>query len=325
MLRSKNYGLIEWLTTGDSNFAEGESQTAGQTPQEIPQEQKCNYCGRTLAPQILTCPGCGTRRIPPIIEDFAAPTAAPTLNARKATLILLAFLIAQFCLAALGGAIFAIVGGATSGSWDSNNTAEFNKVFLAPVVTLGFIGGGLVMISLSWALAGKALGDTSEVGAAWALGDWKAIVKGLALGVLVALIYLLVAIILHPHGNQGSVGPLTKISMTKGLPQILWIFMALFLAPPLEEMLFRGVLYGGYRKSLGATRAAWLTTSIFVLMHITEFIYFLPALVGIAGMALLALRMRLRHSAIGPAVAVHFGYNFILVLAVICSTWFGNI
>ena len=126
-------------------------------------------------------------------------------------------------------------------------------------MTLGFIGGGLVMISISWALAAKALGDTSEVGAAWTVGDWKGIVKGLGLGVFVASIYLFAAIILHPHGNQGSVGPLTKISMTKGLPQILWIIMALFLAPPLEEMLFRGVLYGGYRKSLGATPAAWLT------------------------------------------------------------------
>jgi uncharacterized protein len=100
--------------------------------------------------------------------------------------------------------------------------------------------------------------------------------------------------------------------------------MALLLAPPVEEMLFRGVLYGGYRKSLGATGATWLTTSIFALMHIGEVIYFLPALLVIAGVALLALRMRLRHSAIGPAVAVHFGYNFILALAVICSTWFGN-
>jgi len=317
--------LIEELTAGDSNFAEGEGHTAGETPHEITKEQKCNYCGRTVDPQTLTCPGCGTRRIPPIIEDLTAPpTAAPVLNARKATLILLAFLIAQFCFAVLGGAIFAIAGGAARGTWGSNDMEQFNKVFLAPAVMLGFIGGGLVMILLSWALVAKALGDTSEVGAAWALGDWKAIVKGLGLGVSVAAIYLLAAIILHPHGDKESVGPLTQMSMTRGLPQLLWIIMALFLAPPLEEMLFRGVLYGGYRKSLGATGAAWLTTSIFALMHIAEVISFLPALLGIAGMALLALRMRLRHSAIGPAIAVHFGYNFILVLAVICSTSFGN-
>ncbi len=311
------------LTAGDSNFAEGERPDAEQTPFKIPLEQKCSYCGRTLDPQTLTCPSCGARRIPPIIEDFAASSvAAPVLNARKATVILVAFLVGQFCFAALGGAIFAIAGGTARKNWGGNNLGEFNKAFLAPAVMLGFIGGGLAMIGLSWALVEEALGDTSEVGAAWALGGWKAIAKGFGLGVSIASIYLFAAIIVHPHGNEESVGPLTKMSMTKGLPQTLWVIMALLLAPAFEEMLFRGVLYGGYRKSFGATRAAWLTTAIFALLHIAEVIYFLPALLGIAGMALLALRMRLRHSAIGPAIAVHFGYNSIVALAVILSTWF---
>jgi membrane protease YdiL (CAAX protease family) len=97
---------------------------------------------------------------------------------------------------------------------------------------------------------------------------------------------------------------------------------ALFLAPPLEEMLFRGVMYGGYRQSLGPTRSAWLTTTIFALLHVTEVIHFFPALLAIVGMALLALRMRLRYSAIGPAVAVHFGYNTVIALGVVYSTWF---
>jgi membrane protease YdiL (CAAX protease family) len=168
------------------------------------------------------------------------------------------------------------------------------------------------------------LEDTSEVGAAWTVGNWKGILKGLGLGISVALLYLVAAIIIQPHGNEESVGPLTRMSMTKGLPQILWFLMALFLAPPLEEMLFRGVLYGGYRKSLGAARAAWLTTGIFALLHVTEVIYFPVALIAIISMALLALRMRLSHSAIGPAVAVHFGYNAVISLSAICSTWFGE-
>lgn len=259
------------------------------------------------------------------MEDVATPTGATSasaLNARKATVILLVFLIGQFCFAALGAAIFAIAGAAGRGIPHSENTAEFNTAFLAPVVMLGFIGGGLAMIWLSWAIVRNALCDTSEVGAAWIIGNWKGITKGLGLGISIALVYLLAAILIHPHGNEESVGPLTRMSMTKGLPQILWIIMAFFLAPPLEEMLFRGVLYGGYRKSLGAARAAWLTTAIFALLHVTEVIYFPPALLAIVSMALLALRMRLRYAAIGPAIAVHFGYNAVISLGVICSTWF---
>ena len=321
--RCRNFGFIGRLTTGDSNFGGGEKPTTGETPPEIPAEQKCIYCGQALDPQSMSCPSCGTDRIPPIIENVTTSAGAPrasSLNARKATLILLAFLGAQFCFATLGGAIFAIAGGA-HGISPSENISEFNKAFLAPAVMLGFIGGGLAMIWLSWALVQNALDDTSEVGAAWTVGSWKAIAKGLGLGASIALIYFLAAILIQPHGNEESVGPLTRMSLTKGLPQVLWIIMAVFLAPPLEEMLFRGVLYGGYRKSLGAARAAWLTTAIFALLHVAEVIHFPLALLAIIGMALLALRMRLRHSAIGPAIAVHLGYNAVISLGVICSTW----
>lgn len=44
-------------------------------------------------------------------------------------------------------------------------------------------------------------------------------------------------------------------------------------------------------------------------MHTTELIHFLPAALGILGLALAALYMRLRTCAIGPAIAVHVAYN----------------
>ena len=57
------------------------------------------------------------------------------------------------------------------------------------------------------------------------------------------------------------------------------------------------------------------------MLHVTEVIHFFPALLAIVAMALLALRMRLRYSAIGPAVAVHFGYNAVIALGVVYAAW----
>ena len=96
---------------------------------------------------------------------------------------------------------------------------------------------------------------------------------------------------------------------------------ALLLAPPIEELLFRGVLYGGYRRSLGAPAAAALTTSIFVILHVSEIVYYPPAALGIASLALVALWFRLRSAAIGPAIAVHFGYNLVIALVAAGATW----
>jgi len=55
-------------------------------------------------------------------------------------------------------------------------------------------------------------------------------------------------------------------------------------------------------------------------MHITEMIYFWPSAIGITGLALAALWMRLRSGAIGPAVAVHFGYNAVIAVGVFTFT-----
>jgi membrane protease YdiL (CAAX protease family) len=85
-------------------------------------------------------------------------------------------------------------------------------------------------------------------------------------------------------------------------------------------MLFRGVMYGGYRRSFGPRRAAVLITLIFCAMHVTEVIHFPIALFGIGAMACAALWMRLRGGAIGPAVAVHLSYNSIIAfLQVVAS------
>ena len=96
--------------------------------------------------------------------------------------------------------------------------------------------------------------------------------------------------------------------------QILWLIMVLVFAPFIEELLFRGVMYGGYRSSLGPVRAAILSTLIFWILHITEMIYFWPSMLGIGGLAMVALFFRLRSAAIGPAVAVHLGYNGLLAI-----------
>jgi len=118
-----------------------------------------------------------------------------------------------------------------------------------------------------------------------------------------------------------SVGPLTRMAMTPGLAQWLWLAMALILAPPIEELLFRGVLYGGYCKAIGAKGAAILTTCIFGVLHITEVIYSVLAALGILALAVAALWMRLRSGAIGPAVACHFAYNAVVAGSMLYLTW----
>lgn len=295
--------------------------------------KRCDYCGQETGDELALCPGCGTalpeslpeiQPVPPLIWSGNPPPviALPKrLGARAATYILLGYLGAQVAagigVAVVGGAITLLQGGSTH---DPEFAARLTQRMMAPIAVLSLVGSGITVLFMSLRLVRERLRDRSSVGAAWAVGTAGELAQGLVLGLLVAVGYAAFAALFGPHAPDAKMGPLAKMSVTPGWPQLLWIVAALVLAPPVEELLFRGVLYGGYRQSFGPIWAALLTTAIFVLLHLTETIYFLPSILGITALALTALWIRLRFAAVGPAVAVHVGYNAVIAAAVLTYT-----
>jgi membrane protease YdiL (CAAX protease family) len=183
---------------------------------------------------------------------------------------------------------------------------------------------GMAVLAASLSRFGANLKDRSSTGAAWVMGSLKDIVTGLGLGVMCVIVFFAVASVPFFHPRNLTPGPLTKMAMTPGIPQITWVILATLLAPPIEEMLFRGVMYGGYRRSFGPRRAAILVTLIFCAMHLTEVFHSPIALFGIGSMASAALWMRLRAGAIGPAVAVHFSYNTVISIVQVIGSLAGS-
>jgi membrane protease YdiL (CAAX protease family) len=109
-------------------------------------------------------------------------------------------------------------------------------------------------------------------------------------------------------------GALRRMALEPGLKRILWVAIGAFFSPVLEEILFRGVLYGGYRKSFGGAWAAVLTTVLFAGIHFPQAIRYPPQSVSCVLLSVAALWCKLRAGAIGPAIAVHSGANAMLVL-----------
>lgn len=264
-------------------------------------------------------------------SEQAAPQTRPSpdrprLSAGPATIILLVFLGVQFGAVVIVCMVAGFFLGVMHAAHHSTTPVPQEIAQSLPEIfawgtIFGILAGGIAMAKVSASLIRERLGDYSALGAAWVYGRLKDSAQGLGVGVLVGLGCVLVAVLFVSWGIQSSPGPLTKMATTPGFPQVAFIASALFLAPPIEELLFRGVLYGGYRRSFGAARAAALTTVIFVVLHFGEIMHSLPGAIGITGMAVAALWFRLRKAAIGPAVAVHFGYNLIIVSAMISSTW----
>jgi membrane protease YdiL (CAAX protease family) len=281
----------------------------------------CGYCGKANEDATLFCVECGTAfdvpnetRTPPVSTQKDPPG---TLNAKIATIILIAYAAAQI----LCGCLIAVIASKMAAEQGIHNLRQVNLIShaLDPVgLVLSFVLGGLVMVLMSLALIPKHLKDTSPNGAAWVAGRWEIVVKGLIIGLIIGVCNEALAMIIKHHGN---LNPLHWMAFTPGLPQIIWVLVTVLLAPPVEEMLFRGVLYGGYQKSFGPVWAAVFTTFLFVVIHFPYYIHFLPAIIGIVAATLATLRFRLRWNAIGPAIAVHVGYNFVLALSVVYWTW----
>jgi membrane protease YdiL (CAAX protease family) len=220
-----------------------------------------------------------------------------TLNARSAAIIFAAYYIAQMLLCAL---LYAIGGDRLGPLAD----------FLFPIV--GFV----VMVSVARVFIPEDLRKAGPTGSAWAFGGWNGVIKSLVIGSFLGLGSLLFFKMYHPYSihTLQKIEPIYSMVITPGVQQAAAIAASVFLAPVSEEMMFRGVLYGGCRRSLGPLSAATITTGIFVAIHFPYYIYAPLGIIPIIVTSLAFLWCRLKWNAIGPAIAAHAGCNLVHVV-----------
>ena len=287
---------------------------------------QCEYCGKQNDEAAETCSECGSPLASVSVvaqvqsadqpDDGSVPPVLlpPSLNAGRATLILLFTFLAQVAGAAVVTAVFIFIQGIRGADLQAADQIRELTSRIQPAAFLcSATCGVLVMLGSALLLVRRDLKERTPLGAAWVLGSKEQVAFSFALGFGAALLFTIISVI-SARFIRPELGPVSRMGVMRGAPQLVWIFLALVLAPAPEELLFRGILHAGYRRSFGPTAAAVLTTLIFVAMHVTEWSRFLPALLGITGLACLTLWLRLRTQAIGPAIAAHLGYNALIVL-----------
>ena len=276
----------------------------------------CHYCGKENEDTMMFCAECGTplkslevTHAEPRRSTSLPPKKPPrVLNAGSATVLMLANLAVQVFLGVFMGMLASVIAEAQGIHNLEKIVGVLDKLMPAMAVLIPVLGC-IVTVLISFVLIPKHLKDTSPNGAAWVAGPWLAIAEGLVIGLIVSVCFSALNRALRYHVVYSDLGPLDRMALTPGLPQIIWVVAGVLLAPAAEELLFRGVLYGGYRKSFGSIWAVVLTTLLFLLLHLPQLIHFPPAIAGLTGLALAALWCRLRSKAIGSAIAVHIGYN----------------
>jgi membrane protease YdiL (CAAX protease family) len=246
--------------------------------------------------------------------EAAAAAPVPPLTARHACLGLAVFLGTQLAAGLLVG-IAAVVATARRGG-DASRAATPTIIMVATLA--GSLAGG----AFTWALVRHWCRGAARVPRATALGlalgSRRQVLGALALGIACGS-GLVVAVHAWPPPADHQFGPMARAVGSGALALALWVALAVLVAPPVEELVFRGVLLAGFARTWGGAVAAPLVTLLFVLLHLTETGRYAPAIAGVTVIGVLALAVRVRSGALGPAVALHVAYNGVLATFVVAS------
>jgi membrane protease YdiL (CAAX protease family) len=243
----------------------------------------------------------------PTVE--ARPPEPPAFGAWRAVRIVLAFLGVQLVVALPVG--YQV--GRLAGARPSNDHLPSGLLLDALAAGLGgtVLAGLVVLLLVKRAMKGPG-GDAIGAAIGWRPASRRLWTRWGLAGLGTAAVYLVLGVLarLRPE----SVGPLAQAATAGGLSRLIWAVLAVLVAPPTEELLFRGVLYAGLSRSWGAHAAAVATTALFVGLHGSEIAGYLPGWIVITALGALALRARVVTGSLVPGIALHTGYNLGLVL-----------
>jgi CAAX protease family protein len=243
------------------------------------------------------------------VSPEAAAVSPAALGPKRALQIFAAFLGTQVAVAVVVGVYAWFHPVAPGGAGFGGSTVGLRLVLEAALG--GTLLSGLVALALVRRLFASPGGDEARAAIGWraapARATARAALQGLA---LVAAFVAVSAAAARTHG----LGPLDSAAHAGGWARVAWAVLALVLAPPIEELVFRGVLYAGFARRWRPRVAGALSTLLFVVLHVTELGSFVPAWLVIGTLGVLALRARLASGSLVPAIALHASYNLGFVL-----------
>jgi len=255
----------------------------------------------------------------PLVDAEEVGPSSAGLAIWSALSIFFGYLVGQVA----GGILVALVAGIAAGLQgshlgDPQLGGLFNEAIVGPAAVVGVLVGAIVALNLTRYFYGGAADFYRGVG--WSRGTWTQLAVGVAGGVLLGAGYLFIGVNFVPPRADTPIGPVTQLANSPGSARLYWAFLVLALAPPMEEFLFRGVLFTGFSRSWGMPAASLIVTLMFALVHVPETMHYWPALAAIALTGASALAIRLHTGSLGPAVALHAAYNLIIVLGLFVST-----
>jgi len=154
----------------------------------------------------------------------------------------------------------------------------------------------------------------------WVMLRWRRITPGKALVFLAGGTFLTVAIaLLPPVLPDANQFPLENLFNSRSAAYAIGAF-AILVAPLMEEIIFRGVLFGIFEAQVGLRFAILTTAILFGGLHVPEYWGAWNHALLILFVGLVFSLARGRTGSLAPSVFLHVGYNASMMIALFLST-----
>jgi membrane protease YdiL (CAAX protease family) len=152
-------------------------------------------------------------------------------------------------------------------------------------------------------------GDGSATGIAWRPAPGRAYATATLFAVAIIALVIVMYHLVPPDIAKLQNLPMAKLFSVTGPALLLPILIATFLAPVLEEIIFRGIAFAGLAARFGTVWAAIISVVAFIAVHAPQKIYYLPGFFDVGLVALAAVVLRLKYRSIRPGILLHVLYN----------------
>lgn len=184
------------------------------------------------------------------------------------------------------------------------NILWYAMIFLFLYVTLGVLRGLPFWSSLGWKRLKSNLAGNKR-------NPWAYFLSGCGLAIFVFIASARV------HGNENM--PIQEILKNRS-SAILLMAMAVFIAPLVEETVFRGYLYPLFAKSFGIGPGIVLTGVLFGLMHGAQLGWTWGIVVLLILVGIVFTVARAYTGTVLASFLLHLGYNSMIAAATIIGT-----
>jgi membrane protease YdiL (CAAX protease family) len=228
------------------------------------------------------------------------------------------WLIAGFMLTQLGGAVLCslIITGFT---WFAVTRLHMmgpaGAASPLAVLMAGYLSATLWVLWYIGRLGPARVRDGGLTGIAWRPASWRGYATAVAAAAAIIVVVVVIVHILPPDMGRVSNMPSAKLFSAPGWPVAVLLVLAVFIAPPVEEYVFRGGVFAALAGRFSPLWAGVITTLLFMAVHAPEKIYYPAGFIDVGLMAAAAAWLRVKFGSIRPGILLHVLYNFGLLFA----------